>query len=351
MKITSNNEFIVSVDCAFESSYAVRIWSLPEKKQLAALFGHTDQIYKLSVTSDDAYIITASYDKTIRIWGLENRTQIDIIYHSYPFIDLEISVTSRYFAYYTDRVYLYDLQKRAMLYTFEDPLKALQTENKSRPLDDYEEFESGNNIRRLMLGSDDEVEEVPIDEKVNDCCEELEKDVSDNEDYGKESVDRSDNDYIKSIRKQAMLNKNERSDAVVNSWGMVLDEKLSALAITSDNKCIICGYNDGTLRIWNIRKKREEFTLDGHRNNVNIVVWTCDYRYIISCSNDDFIRIWNVETRKQEALLEKHHTVHSIALTKFSKYIILDCNYEKFEIYHLNRIIARCNRNDFQCIA
>ena len=59
---------------------------------------------------------------------------------------------------------------------------------------------------------------------------------------------------------------------------------VNSVAITSDNKYIISGSDDNTIRIWNLLKKRQETVLEGHTSYVNSIAITSDNKYIISGS-------------------------------------------------------------------
>ena len=64
------------------------------------------------------------------------------------------------------------------------------------------------------------------------------------------------------------------------------------VAVTSDNKYIISGSHDKTIRIWNLLQKRQETVFRGHTDSVNSVVVTSNNKYINSGSDDSTIRIW-----------------------------------------------------------
>ena len=59
---------------------------------------------------------------------------------------------------------------------------------------------------------------------------------------------------------------------------------INSIAITSDNKYIISGSSDKTIRIWNLLEKRQETVLKGHTSGVTSIAITSDNKYIISGS-------------------------------------------------------------------
>ena len=98
--------------------------------------------------------------------------------------------------------------------------------------------------------------------------------------------------------------------------------RVSSIVITSDNKYIISGSWDQTVRIWNLQDKSQEAVLRGHTGYVKSIVITRDNKYIITGSDDRTIRIWNFEARSQAAVLIGHtKSVWSVAISSNSKYI------------------------------
>ena len=64
--MTSINKFIIS------GSYdqTIRIWNFLQKRQETVLQGHLNAVTSTVVTTDNKYIISGSLDKTIRVWNL-----------------------------------------------------------------------------------------------------------------------------------------------------------------------------------------------------------------------------------------------------------------------------------------
>jgi WD40 repeat protein len=56
----------------------LRIYSMKEKRQVAALEGHKNWITAISLSRDGKYIITCSQDKTLRAWSIDTKKPIAI---------------------------------------------------------------------------------------------------------------------------------------------------------------------------------------------------------------------------------------------------------------------------------
>ena len=55
--------------------------------------GHLGELNSVAVTSDNKYVISSSYDMTIRIWNLLEKTQ-ETVFQDYSDFVLTLAVTS-----------------------------------------------------------------------------------------------------------------------------------------------------------------------------------------------------------------------------------------------------------------
>ena len=100
-------------------------------------------------------------------------------------------------------------------------------------------------------------------------------------------------------------------------------KSVTCLAVTSDNKFLVSGSLDNTVRIWDIQKKTQEAALKGHTSYVTCLAITSNNHFIISGSSDSTIRIWSILHKKQEDILQiKSGYVKALAITSDSKYIV-----------------------------
>ena len=73
-------------------------------------------------------------------------------------------------------------------------------------------------------------------------------------------------------------------------------KKITCISITSDNKYIISGSNDKTVRIWNFQNKRHNY-FRGHNKEVTSIALISSDKYIVSGSSYSTIRVWNLKSR------------------------------------------------------
>ena len=78
----------------------------------------------------------------------------------------------------------------------------------------------------------------------------------------------------------------------INAHGSLI----KSITTTKNEKYIISGSYDRTIKIWDTKTRYLQGTLEGHNNEICSVVLTSDDKNIISCSKDNLIIIWNIET-------------------------------------------------------
>ncbi len=71
---------------------------------------------------------------------------------------------------------------------------------------------------------------------------------------------------------------------------------MTSVAFSKDDKYIISGSEDKSIKIWERETGREIKTLKGHSHMVTSVAFSKDDKYIISGSWDNSIKIWEQET-------------------------------------------------------
>ncbi len=81
---------------------------------------------------------------------------------------------------------------------------------------------------------------------------------------------------------------------------------MSSIAFSNDDRYIISGSSDKSIKIWERESGNEIQTLTGHSDEVTSVAFSNDDRYIISGSNDKSIKIWERESGKEVQTLKGH---------------------------------------------
>ena len=75
LAITSFNQHIFFTNVCME----ICMYHIPSKKLVKKFIGHTDLINSLQISSSNAFLVSGSSDKTLRIWNLGTRISENIL--------------------------------------------------------------------------------------------------------------------------------------------------------------------------------------------------------------------------------------------------------------------------------
>ncbi|NEZ64535.1 hypothetical protein D0962_17365 [Leptolyngbyaceae cyanobacterium CCMR0082] len=81
---------------------------------------------------------------------------------------------------------------------------------------------------------------------------------------------------------------------------------INSLVVTSDGQYIISGGSDRTIKLWRISTSELERTLEGHESFINALAISPDGRFLFSASADGTIRQWQIKTGEPLHILSGH---------------------------------------------
>ncbi|MCX7595844.1 MAG: hypothetical protein N2235_19190 [Fischerella sp.] len=100
--------------------------------------------------------------------------------------------------------------------------------------------------------------------------------------------------------------------------------KVSSVAITADNKTVISGSEDNTIKIWNLGTGQLKRTLTDRTGVVNYLSVTPDGKYIVS-AEDKSVRIWNLQTGALiRDIRNSDGKISFVKTTQDGKFIVID---------------------------
>ena len=255
--------------------FAVLVISSPamanEKPEIFAQLGHTHNIRSVAFSPYGRYIVSGSFDKTIRLWNASTGREVRTITgHTDEVSSVAFSPDGRYIASgswgETVNVKLW-------------------------------ETSTGREIRTLA-GHTDYVESVAFS---------------------------PDGRYVASGSR----------DKTVKLWDATTGREIRTLvghtdsvksvAFSPDGRYLVSGSQDKTVRLWEASTGREIRILAGHTGSVESVAFSPDGRYIGSGSHDDTVKLWETSTgRTLRTLLgpKGMGVIESVAFSRDGKYVL-----------------------------
>jgi WD40 repeat protein len=100
-------------------------------------------------------------------------------------------------------------------------------------------------------------------------------------------------------------------------------DHIYAVAFSPDGRLAVTGSFDHTLRLWRVSDGSLVRTLAGHEDKVKSVAFTPDGKYLLSGSYDNTIRLWDgVSGRFIKVLARQNRNLASLSITPDSKHVL-----------------------------
>jgi len=91
---------------------------------------------------------------------------------------------------------------------------------------------------------------------------------------------------------------------------------INAVAFSPDNQFAVTGSKDHSLKLWQVSNGAFQAKLEGHEKEVLSVTFTADGQYILSGSNDKTIRLWHGKTGHFiKVMARQNSTVNSLSVS------------------------------------
>jgi WD40 repeat protein len=266
------------------------------------LTGHSEAVLALAVTPDGRRAVSASADRTLRVWDLETgETLRTLSGHTYWVTAVAVTPDGR----------------RAVSASEDQTLRVW-------------DVETGETVRTLT-GHASGVSDVAVTPNGRRA-------VSASDDETLRVWDLETGEMLRTITRHAYLVfavavTPDGRRAVSASWDQTLrvwdlesgrtlrflkghTKKVCAVAIAPDGRHAISASMDQTLRLWDLKTGRSLRTLAGHTGYVTAVGVTPDGRRAVSASEDHTLRVWDIESGETLRTLTGHATwVTAVAVT------------------------------------
>jgi WD40 repeat protein len=312
--------------------------------QLAVLSGHEDRVNCAAYSPDGARIVTASSDKTVRIWDADTGAQLGLLSgHRGAVLSASYSADGgKIITASSDKtVRLWDARSAALIaeYSAPDvlPIAAALSPDGTRiavaSLDKTARIwdaRTGGEIAALR-GHDDALQSVafsPDGTRLVSASRDKTARIWDARTGAPLRVLSGHDGMVVSAAYSADGTRivTASSDKTARVWDALTGAPLSVLnghvdrvyvaRFSPDAKHIVTASDDKTARIWDARSGSLVAVLSGHRGFVRSAAYSPDGARIVTASDDGTARVWEGRTGTQLAVLRGHRD--GVAFAKYS---------------------------------
>ena len=146
---------------------------------------------------------------------------------------------------------------------------------------------------------------------------------------------------------------------IQNQYGLRVEShtsKVLCCALSIDDKYLVSGGADKTVKIWNLQENFQINSFNGHTKDVNCVSFSNNMKFIASAGNDKTIRIWPFKTNDfKEKILEGHtKEIFVMVISNNNQFIISggkDCTIRIWDIKNNHQQILLEHTNAFHFIS
>ncbi|MBD2184276.1 caspase family protein [Planktothrix sp. FACHB-1375] len=241
----------------------VRLWDIKGNLIGQPFKGHQDRVTSVAFSRDGKYIVSGSFDKTVRLW------------------DIKGNLIGQPFKGHQDVVY-------SVAFSPDGKYIVSGSADKTVRLWDIK----GNPIGQPFIGHQNYVNSVAFS---------------------------PDGKYIVSGSLDNTVRLWDIKGNLISQPFVGHQQFVTSVAFSPDGKSIVSGSADKTVRLWDI--KGQPFV--GHQSAVYSVAFSPDGKYIVSGSDDKTVRLWDIKGKPIAQPFVGHQgIVNSVAFSPDGKYIV-----------------------------
>ena len=299
--ITTNNKYILS---GLENG-DVFIWDFNTKRKIQELKKFHAERVRSFLLLDEDFVITASKDKLVRIFSLENpKRKCRLIGHCQEICSLAFDKD-------TKTLFSGSSDKTVKVWNFGQRVKTL-------------EQKQSNFITSVAVCHKNQIVACGTEDKKVSIrrIENTEKEMHywEHTDTVNSIVISFDGKFIVS----------GSSDNIIKVWNIIgwkfhreFDHKspVYAVGISNDSQYVISGADDKKLILWSIEGNNSKI-FEGHTDCINAVAISPKSNFIVSGSSDKMILLWKINDEKNHLTFEGHkESVTSVKITPDEQFI------------------------------
>jgi WD40 repeat protein len=330
---------------------------LPHPALICTLQGHTDFVYGCAVSPDGSFIVSASYDHTLKIWdALTGRERLTLRGHTGKVNTCAVSPDGSYIvsASYDQTLKIWDAhtgQERLTLrgHTYGVLWCAVS------PQGDWIVSTSSDSLRKWDAQTGQALLALQEDGPYGPCR------ISPNGDFIVAGTRRNPDEFKvweahtgveRFTRPGGFCVISPDSSYIVSRWGEVWDAHTGVLrftlpgdrcAVSPDGSYIVSVNigsvtDDGTLTIWDAHTGMERLSLRGHIKEFESSGVSPDGKSIVTVSNLDTLQVWNAQTGQLRGTLTGQTSPVNTYIVSPKGDFIVSAFYRTLNVWAMSRV-------------
>ena len=303
-----------------------RLWDVNTRKQLAVLLGHKNKVLFAEFSPDGKKVLTASEDRTARLWDANTGKQLKVL------LGHKKTVRSAKFSPDGKKVVTASEDMTTRLWNANTGRQLIVLRVRVKKIIKYAEFSSDGQLILTRLG-------YKTAYLWDANTGELLTVLSGHKNYIQYAAFSPDG--------QRVITTSGVQDNTARLWDSKSGEQLNVLEghksdvylarFSPDGQHVATVSYDNTARLWDINNGKQLAIMQGHKGNVYNVNFSPDGQQMITASDDNTARLWDSKSGKQLAVLSGHtDRVRSAIFSKDGQKIITISDDSTLRLWDIN---------------
>lgn len=298
------------------SATVTQLWQSDRKLQ-----GHTSEINDLLITVDRRFLISASADKTIKVWNLNTGELLTTLNHNSYVNDLAISPNGQILASggADEMVKLWDLTTGELLTNLNGHTSSINALVFNLDGKTLYSASADNTVRIWNLETREQQQVLTGHSSAVNAL---------------------------AVRPDGKVLASGGADKTIKFWDATTgkdfktlnghESYINALTMSPDGQTLASASADNTIKLWDAYTGEERQTLTGHSSYVNDVKIAIDGKTLISSSADKTIRFWDLATGETTQIVTDYpYPINYFDITRDLKAIATGSHDRDIHIYQL----------------